>query len=275
MCNDQDRDPSSLFSSPAIGSFASPRFHAKGPKSKGFALSDDDTDDDEPEDYCGVDERNEDATFFGGSWKRKSNSFSLSDSRQDSDQHSSNNVGDGEDIADLDLLSSSDQPRHVQQQLLLRFSCADSLDRTNLASFFVALQFVGKMHSFPPQFCYKLKHIPSYHATGEAMRELGVPFAAPPPATQYSNQKRPSADTGKWALLQAPLDACLRCIGPSICDALVQSFLLTGNDRLQFHDACFEYLSLLASIRHALCSYHKQRRVCHHIRRQHSLPALH
>lgn len=107
------------------------------------------------------------------------------------------------------------------------------------------------------------------------MRELGVPFAAPPPTTQYSNQKRPSADAGKWALLQAPLDACLRCIGPSICDALVQSFLLTGNVRLQFHDACFEFLSLLASIRQALCSYHMQRRVCHHIRRQHSFPALH
>jgi hypothetical protein len=77
------------------------------------------------------------------------------------------------------------------------------------------------------------------------MRELGVPFAAPPPTTQYSNQKRPPAETGKWALLQAPLDACLKCIGPSICDALVQSFLLTGNFWLQFHDACFESLSPL------------------------------
>ena len=69
------------------------------------------------------------------------------------------------------------------------------------------------------------------------MRELGVPFAAPPPAAQYSNQKRSPAEDGKWALLQAPLDACLRCIGPSICDALVQSFLLTGEIRLLFHVA--------------------------------------
>jgi|LauGreSuBDMM15SN_2_FD.fasta_scaffold429021_1 hypothetical protein len=155
MCDNQDRDPGSLFSSPAIGSFASPRFHAKGPKSRGlgFTLSDDDTDDDDAYDDCAADERNEDATFFGGSWKGKSNSISLSDSRQDSDHHSANNGGDGDDSVDLDLLSSSDQPRHVQQQLLLRFSCADSLDRTNLASFFVALQFVGEMHSSPHKFC--------------------------------------------------------------------------------------------------------------------------
>ncbi len=181
MRNIQDRDPGSLFSSPAIGSFASPRFHAKGLNSKGFTLSDDDTDDDDGEDDYGVDERSEDANFFGGIWKRKSNSFSLSDSRQDSDHHSSNIVGDGDDSVDLDLLSSSDQPRHVQQQLLLRFSCADSLDRTNLASFFVALQFVGEMHSSLPNFANKIETsslIPCHRRSHERTRRTVCRAAA-------------------------------------------------------------------------------------------------
>jgi hypothetical protein len=143
-----------LFSSPAIGSFASPRFQAKGHRNKRFTLSDDDTDDADAADHCDVDELTDANSSAGiaGSWQSKSNSFSLENSRQDSDAHSPYYGADCDDGVDLDGLSSSNRLPHVQQQLLLRFSCADSLDRTNLASFFVALQFVGETLCFTNKF---------------------------------------------------------------------------------------------------------------------------
>lgn len=65
------------------------------------------------------------------------------------------------------------------------------------------------------------------------MRELDVPFEISP-SSLSNHHKYAAGDEGvaahAWPLLQAPLDVCLRCIGCSVCDALVQAFLLIGED---------------------------------------------
>ena len=118
-------------------------------------MSDDEADDDLGDDDD--DDDDDDAGFSrkGMEWGEKRANLSL-------------DVGDGDDDGDDDGDGDGDGHQHVndlgsdawlfpgqyeqqqqqqqqQQKLLLRFSCADSLDRTNLASFFVALQFVGEV----------------------------------------------------------------------------------------------------------------------------------
>ena len=128
----------SLFSSPAFGSFASPSFQAMHSKSKRFQLSDDDSDvdnenDDDDDDN---DEDDSSAEIFGFGGRKKATK--LSQNQFDTSSHnSSHNLDDSYESqqdnslhhlhAD-DVLDNTDG--HQQQQLLLRFSCADSLDRT-------------------------------------------------------------------------------------------------------------------------------------------------
>jgi hypothetical protein len=137
----------SLFSSPAFGSFASPKFHSKAGNSTGFQLSGSDSDD-------GCSEFEDDEQLFSGKrdagrWKQDVDSFSLDESRGNTQEDDSGIF----DSAESPRLQHQHQHQHQQQRLLLRFSCADSLDRTNLASFFVALQFVGPCPSFVT-FCF-------------------------------------------------------------------------------------------------------------------------
>lgn len=121
-----------MFSSPAFGSFTSPSFQSNGVTGKGLYSSDPESDDDDGE-------FEEDVDFLSGKpgvskWRHNLDSFSLDDSTENTLEESSG-----------DIYGNVDSPplQHRQQKLLLRFNCADSLDRTNLASFFVALQFVG------------------------------------------------------------------------------------------------------------------------------------
>ncbi len=94
------------------------------------------------------------------------------------------------------------------------------------------------------------------------MHELGVPFQSTPPPRVSRAMHAGSDDAAAsdaWPLLHAPLDVCLRCIGPSTCDALVQSFLVIGNQELVRH---IRPHSVAAAVLH----YHHHH---HHYQHQH------
>jgi hypothetical protein len=120
----KELEQGSLFSSPAFGSFASPHLLDKKGPTRRFSLSDSESDHFDLEDEV----------------KWAENSDSAPSSSACGDQ-----IPSSHDHCESD--SSDEQTQHQQQKLLLRLSCADSLDRTNLASFFIALQFTGTRFS--------------------------------------------------------------------------------------------------------------------------------
>ena len=113
-------------------------------------MSDDEADDDLGDDDDDDDNDNDDAGFSrkGMEWGEKRANLSLDVGDDDGDGDGDGHHHDNDLVSDAWLFPGQHEQQQQQQQkqkLLLRFSCADSLDRTNLASFFVALQFVGEV----------------------------------------------------------------------------------------------------------------------------------
>jgi hypothetical protein len=144
----QEQELGSLFSSPAIGSFASPRFQSMRSKNKGFRLSDDESSDDFDDDFDDdLDDDGSDGNdcdhrgnhddddgaadlVFGHRVSSQILQKKFGDSSPDDSFNRDNADGCFHEASQHD--NGSDSPswqQHQQQQLLLRFSCADSLDR--------------------------------------------------------------------------------------------------------------------------------------------------
>ena len=134
----QEMELDSLFSSPAFGSFASPSFKAMHTKSKRFQLSDDESDDENENDNDDGDENDDSSAENSGSGSRTRAAKCSHIKADTSSFDSSHNLEDSFECQNdnpLHLLHADDVSDnldgHQQQQLLLRFSCADSLDRTH------------------------------------------------------------------------------------------------------------------------------------------------
>jgi hypothetical protein len=128
MIAPNEQEQGSLFSSPAFGSFASPRIDAKGASkprasssSSGSDLSDGDN-----EGAGGASSGRRKGRSCA--WQREFDAFLLDEERDAVDNEDSDSA--------TDCLHSPQQrqQQHEQQRLLLRFSCADSLDSTSRSS---------------------------------------------------------------------------------------------------------------------------------------------
>jgi hypothetical protein len=113
-----------MFSSPAFGSFASPRFHTNGAGRAGECSSGSSESESGDNEGMGGSGFNSNRARETGMWQRSLDAFSLDDSREmirdDDADNSTDSFG-----------SPLQRQQHQRQRLLLRFSCADSLDRTS------------------------------------------------------------------------------------------------------------------------------------------------
>ncbi|KNC50170.1 SAC domain-containing protein 9 [Thecamonas trahens ATCC 50062] len=90
-----------------------------------------------------------------------------------------------------------------EQGALLRWNCADSLDRTNVASFFASFQIVGEM-----------------------LRRLGLGLAVP---AQAAAALASDGRDNKWPLLRASLADLTSWMEPSVLAALAEMFVAHGD----------------------------------------------